>query len=89
MISELLLLAGLQGDPAAVSAFDRQFAAPPLMLAQAAASADEAAAMARQQTGGRVLGVDWGDNGGQPVYMVRVLMPDGSIRVVAIPATGN
>lgn len=89
MISELLLLAGLQAQPAAVDALDRQFSRPPLMLAQAAVSPDQAAAMARKRTGGRVLGVDWGDNGGQPVYMVRVLMPDGSIRVVAIPASGK
>lgn len=89
MISELLLLAGLQAQPAAGEGLDRQFTRPPLVLAQAATSPDQAAAMARRQTGGRVLGVDWGDSGGQPVYMVRVLMPDGSIRVVAIPASGK
>ncbi|MCG3201076.1 MAG: hypothetical protein NFCOHLIN_00938 [Gammaproteobacteria bacterium] len=89
MISELLLLAGLQAHAAAVDAFDHPFTRPPLVVAQAAVSPDQAAAMARKQTGGRVLGVDWGDNGGQPVYMVRVLMPDGSIRVVAIPASGK
>jgi uncharacterized membrane protein YkoI len=58
-------------------------------LAQAATSPDDAAAMARAQTGGRVLGVDWGERGGQPVYLVRVLMPDGNIRVVPIAASGR
>ena len=89
MISELLLLAGLQAQPAAADALDRPISRPPLVVAQAAISPDQAAAMARKRTGGRVLGVDWGENGGQPVYMVRVLMPDGSIRVVAIPASGK
>lgn len=89
MISELLLLAGLQAQAAALDGHEHQSTRPPLVVAQAATSPDQAAAMARKQTGGRVLGVDWGDNGGQPVYMVRVLMPDGSIRVVAIPASGK
>ncbi len=61
-------------------------AGAPLRLAQAASSADEAAAVARRQTGGRVLGVDWSEAGGGPVYLVKVLMPDGSIRIVPVTA---
>lgn len=61
-------------------------AGAPLRLAQAAGSADEAAAVARRQTGGRVLGVDWSEAGGGPVYLVKVLMPDGSIRIVPVTA---
>ena len=57
-----------------------------LRLAQAAVSADEAATVARRQTGGRVLGVDWSEGGGGPVYLVKVLMPDGSIKIVPVAA---
>ena len=58
----------------------------PLRLAQAAVSPDDAAAVARRQTGGRVLGVDWSEGGGGPVYLVKVLMPDGSIKIVPVAA---
>ena len=85
MISELILMAGLLEVPG-----DAQpQPGPPVQVAQAAGNADEAAAMARAQTGGRVLGVDWSERGGQPVYLVRVLMPDGSIRQISIPANGG
>lgn len=50
-------------------------------LAQAI-SADAAAGIAAQATGGRVLGVQLSG----PVYMVRVLLPDGVVRDVAIDA---
>jgi len=85
----MLLIAGLLDAPLAVSGSDPP--APPAMirLAQAAVSADQAAAIARNRTGGRVLGVDWSDSGGQPVYLVKVLMPDGSIRVVTVAASGG
>jgi uncharacterized membrane protein YkoI len=56
------------------------------LLAQAAIDADQAAAVARSRTGGRVLGVEWGEANGQPVYSVRVLLPDGRIRVIEVPA---
>lgn len=57
-----------------------------LALAAGAGSPDEAAAVARRQTGGRVLGVDWSEGGRGPVYLVKVLMPDGSIRIVTVTA---
>jgi hypothetical protein len=85
MIHTLLLVAGLQGSPGTPTSAPE----PTITLAQAVTSPDQAAALARDQTGGRVLGVEWGDSGGQPVYVVRVLMPDGSIREVPIPASGD
>jgi uncharacterized membrane protein YkoI len=85
MIHTLLLIAGLQTGPGTAVPVSEL----PITLAQAVTSADQAAAAARAQTGGRVLGVEWGDSGGQPVYVVRVLMPDGSIREVPIPASGD
>ena len=84
MIPELLLVVSVMGPVVPESTGPES-----IVLAQAANSADQAAATARAQTGGRVLGVDWGESGGQPVYLVRVLMPDGSIRVVPIAASGK
>ena len=54
----------------------------PAPVQAAAGSADEAAAQARQQTGGRVLRVR---EQGQS-YEVKVLTPDGAVRNVRIPA---
>jgi uncharacterized membrane protein YkoI len=57
--------------------------------AQAAVSPDEAAAIAGKQTGGRVLGVEWGEGAGGPVYEVKVLRKDGSVTKVPVPAGGK
>jgi uncharacterized membrane protein YkoI len=85
MVHELLFVAALLSS----SHLEPTDAPQPVLLAQAVSSPDQAAAQAREQTGGRVLGVQWAESGGQPVYLVRVLMPDGSIREVPIPATGQ
>jgi len=41
---------------------------------------DQAANAARRATGGRVLGVQGANNGGQPGYRVRILERDGRVR---------
>ncbi|MCP5201746.1 MAG: hypothetical protein H6977_17225 [Gammaproteobacteria bacterium] len=70
-----------------------------LMLAAAliaagpvAAQAPDANAAARQaaaMTGGRVLDVQPGSAGGRTVYMVRVLLGDGRVKVVRIDGAGG
>jgi len=56
-----------------------------LLLAQAGAmSQDQAAAKVREQTGGRVLHVKTGSQDGATVYLVKVLLPDGRVRVVTV-----
>ena len=55
---------GRQGPPPS-----RQFADP-----------DRAANAARNATGGRVLGVQGGNQDGQNGYRVRILQPDGRVR---------
>ncbi|MFN3987660.1 MAG: PepSY domain-containing protein [Rhodocyclaceae bacterium] len=52
----------------------------------AAMDKQQAAAVAQQQTGGRVLAVEQGDHNGDPVFLVRVLTPSGDVRVVVIDA---
>ncbi|PTD95880.1 PepSY domain-containing protein [Pseudothauera lacus] len=47
---------------------------------------DEAAAIARQTTGGRVLAVEAGRRNGDAVFVVRVLTPSGEVRVVVVDA---
>jgi uncharacterized membrane protein YkoI len=56
-----------------------------LLLAQAAGlSQDDAAAKVREETGGRVLDVQTGTQDGLAVYFVKVLLPDGRIRLVTV-----
>jgi uncharacterized membrane protein YkoI len=56
-----------------------------LLLAQSVGlSQDEAAAKVREETGGRVLDVQTGTQDGLAVYLVKVLLPDGRVRVVTV-----
>ena len=56
-----------------------------LLLAQSnGITQDEAAAKVREATGGRVLDVRTGTQDGVVVYVVKVLLPDGRIRVVTV-----
>lgn len=56
-----------------------------LLLAQSVGlSQDEAAAQVREETGGRVLDVQTGTQDGLAVYLVKVLLPDGRVRVVTV-----
>jgi hypothetical protein len=48
---------------------------------------DEAAAQARADTGGRVLNVTTSTQDGSEVFLVKVLLPDGRVTVVTVPAS--
>jgi uncharacterized membrane protein YkoI len=51
---------------------------------------DQAAAIAQQQTGGRVLAVERANAGGRPVWRVKVVTPSGEVRVILLDvATGR
>ena len=53
-------------------------------------SRDQAAAAAQRQTGGRVLSVDRTESARRPVWRVKVVTPQGEVRVVLIDvATGR
>ncbi|MGH8644805.1 MAG: PepSY domain-containing protein [Gammaproteobacteria bacterium] len=56
----------------------------PITLAQARIGQGQAIAFARQATGGRVLDVQTQNMGGRVVYLVKVLMPDGRVRIIAV-----
>lgn len=57
-------------------------------IAQAASlSPDQAAQIARGSSGGRVLDVRTVAENGELVYLVRILMADGRVRIVAVNAT--
>lgn len=59
-----------------------------LLLVQGAPamSADEAAALVRTASGGRILGVRRVDGAGGPAYAVKVLLPGGRVRVYVVDA---
>ena len=59
-------------------------ALPPTLLAQQSAGAEQAAAIARDSTGGRVLSVEPAANAKKPSYRVKVLLQDGRVRVLRI-----
>jgi uncharacterized membrane protein YkoI len=52
--------------------------------AWAAVSRDAAAAIAQRATGGRVLAVEQAEAGGRPVWRVKVLTPNGEVRVILV-----
>ena len=64
-----------------------------LSLALAAGSAladvsrDQAAAAAQRETGGRVLSVDKSESSRRPVWRVKVVTPQGEVRVLLIDIT--
>ncbi|MDD2917627.1 PepSY domain-containing protein [Rhodoferax sp.] len=57
--------------------------------AQADVNRDAAAAMVQKATGGRVLAVEQAEQGGRPVWRVKVLTPQGEVVVVLIDAASG
>ena len=59
-------------------------------LAWADLSRDDAAAVARRDSGGRVLSVEKSESASQPVWRVKVVTPAGEVRVINVDvATGQ
>jgi len=70
--------------PASHSAPDR------LMLAgQQQISLDQAIAQVRRQTGGRILSANTVNQGGRKTHRIKVLMPNGVVRVINVNAGGR
>ena len=57
--------------------------------AWAEVSRDDATSLARQVTGGRVLAVEKIERKGRPVWRVKVLSPQGEVRLVLIDAASG
>jgi uncharacterized membrane protein YkoI len=75
-----------------VKALLKPLCAALVLLATAAwadMSRDDAAAAAQRATGGRVLSVDKADSGGRPAWRVKVVTPQGEVRVIMIDAGGG
>ena len=53
---------------------------------QGGLSLDEAVARVRRDTGGRVLSAEAHDNRGRTTYRIKVLLPNGSVRVINVDA---
>ena len=93
MSARFLTLAILSLLSVQLGAFDEDYgwfkAGDSLQLAQQAdvVDKDAAANIARTATGGRVLAVEVDADGDKPVYNVKVLLPDGHIRVVVVDGT--
>jgi uncharacterized membrane protein YkoI len=75
MITALVLLAALSANGAG---------APPPQ--EPASSLEQAVARVQHDTGGTILSVDMQHRGKRAEYRIKVLTPDGHVRVVAVPA---
>lgn len=60
-----------------------------MQLAQATMSAEEAAALVRARTGGRVLSVDTVHRRDRVFYRVKVLTPEGEVRIFMVDAASG
>ncbi|MBK5206056.1 MAG: PepSY domain-containing protein [Polaromonas sp.] len=52
-------------------------------------SRDDAATVAQQASGGRVLAVEKSEREGRPVWRVKVLTPQGEVKVILIDAASG
>ncbi|MGR8949376.1 MAG: PepSY domain-containing protein [Gammaproteobacteria bacterium] len=82
----LLLISFAAFQPAQANVFDigGVLTSYILLVQTKAANEDDAAKRVREQTGGRVLGVETASKGGSNVYLVKVLLPSGTVRVVEV-----
>jgi len=60
-----------------------------LSQGESSTSPDQAAAIARRLTGGRILSIELKDSVRENVYEVKVLLPNGHIRIVRIDAASG
>jgi len=83
----LILLVLLSPAIAAVSAspFATQYE-PVRLAARDGVSLDEAVARVKKQTKGRILTAETTQRKGQPVHRIKVLLPNGSVRVMYVDA---
>jgi len=68
-----------------ISAFLMAIAMP----AWADVSRDDAASTAQQASGGRVLSVERTERDGRPVWRVKVLTPQGDVKVILVDAASG
>ena len=83
----LLLLLYAQANHAIAFNTPNLLVAHLLLVQTTAANEDEAAKKVREKTGGRMLNVESASKGGDIIYLVKVLLPSGTVRVVEV--TGN
>ncbi len=85
-----LLMVSLTSAAANLRQKDSRVSAVMLSQAHEAISADRAAEMVRESTGGRILSVNKQEKKGVVYYRVKVLMADGRVRVIQVnAATGQ
>jgi len=60
-----------------------------ILAAQQQISLDQAIAQVRRQTGGRILSANTSSSGGRKTHNIKVLMPNGVVRVIRVNAGGR
>ena len=60
-----------------------------MLAAQQQISLDQAIARVRKQTGGRILSANTSKKGGHKTHRIKVLMPNGVVRVIHVDAASG
>ena len=73
----------------AIALLALMLALPDPAAAQRAISVRDAVERVQRETKGRILSAETVQIGRQRIYRVKVLTPDGTVRVVSVPAAGR
>lgn len=84
IVAAAILACAILAPPTPASGRDAE--GPWLLVQAATVSADEAAALVREATGGRILDVRLDGAARPPVYRVKVLLDGGRVRVYRVDA---
>ena len=84
LILVLLFFVATPSSQAAVFSLSNILTSHIMLVQVAVPNEDEAAKSVRAKTGGRVLNVESAQKAGRVVYLVKVLLPSGTVRVVEV-----
>jgi len=84
LVTALLLTGSVMAQSASTTESDRL-----ILAAQQQISLDQAIAQVRKQTGGRILSANTSSKGGGKTHNIKVLMPNGVVRVIRVNAGGR
>lgn len=89
LLRRILMIVSLIGSMPVLSA-DALSASIPMLAQASALTLDQAVAKVRRASGGKVIGADTIEQDGSTAYRIKVVFPDGKVRVYFVdPATGE
>jgi len=85
LVTALLMAGSVTAQSASLHASQSE-AEQIILAAQQQISLDQAIAQVRKQTGGRILSANTSSKGGRKTHNIKVLMPNGVVRVIRVNA---